>query len=106
MKTRLFAVLILVAASIQSAFADSWPRARITNIVMDEVSGANGPVLRIVNVDNPAWNIWLTLNSAYADKYLAVALSAMSMGKDIEIQFQVNSAYGYNGQLKWLSLAN
>jgi hypothetical protein len=67
-----FGFIGLAGLIIQLAHADSWPKAKITKIVIDEVSGANCPVIRVVNVDNPTWNAWLTLGSSNADKYLSV----------------------------------
>lgn len=101
-----FGFIGIAGLLIQLAQADTWPKAKISRIVIDEVSGANCPVIRFVNVDNPNWNTWLTLNSPNAEKYLAVALSAMSLGKDVEIQFQTSTAYGYNGQLKWIAVSD
>jgi len=105
MKSWKLGLLAMAGLAIRIAHADSWPNAKISKIVMDETSsGANCAVIRFVNVDNPTWNAWITMSSPNAQKYLAVALTAMSLGKQVEIQFQPSGDFGYNGKLTWIAV--
>jgi hypothetical protein len=107
MKSWKLGLLAMVGLAIQIARADSWPNAKISKIVMDETStGANCPVIRFVNMNDPASNLWITLNSPNAQKYLAVALTAMSLGKQVEIQYQLSSEFTYNGKLTWIAITD
>jgi hypothetical protein len=97
-------VLVFSFVGISNAGMTNWTDTTIDEIAIDNTSG--GSQLPIFRRTINGVNYWIAPTATNADRVLSVALTALSMGKNVNIQWTDNSPIpaGCNGTLVWISI--